>query len=78
VTNIRPSQDIAQRAMELQGAQQSRNTNVQPLSLTYLGGGSMGSLSVHIYALGLRSASGVDEFLPVALTVVGGKVLRAQ
>ena len=78
VTNIRPTQDIAQRAMELQGAQQSRNTSVQPLSLTYLGGGSMGSISVHIYAVGLRSASGVDQFFPLALTISGGKVLRSE
>jgi hypothetical protein len=78
VTNIRPAQDIAQRAMELQGTAQSRNTGIQPLSLTYLGGGSMGGISVHIYAVGLRSASGVDQFFPLSLTVSGGKVRRSE
>jgi hypothetical protein len=78
VTNIRPAQDVTQRAMELQGAQQSRNTNIVPLSLTYLGSGSMGSVSVHLYAVGLRSSSGVDQFFPLALTVVSGKVIRSE
>jgi hypothetical protein len=78
VTNIRPTRDIAQRAIELQGAQQGRNTSIQPLSLTYLGGGSMGSISIHIYAVGLRSGSGVDQFFPLALTITGGKVLRSE
>ena len=78
ITNIRPAQDIAQRAMEAQGASQSRSTSIVPLSLTYLGGASAGPVSVHIYAVGLRSASGVDQFFPLALTVLGGKVIRSE
>jgi len=78
ITNIRPAQDIAQRAMEAQGASQSRSTNITPLSLTYLGGASAGPVSVHIYAVGLRSSSGVDQFFPLALTVLGGKVIRSE
>ncbi len=78
LTNIRPTRDIAQRALELQGSAQSRNTNITPLSLTYLGGGSMGGFSIHIYAVGLRSGSGVDQFFPLALTVARGKVIRSE
>jgi len=78
ITNIRPTQDIAQRAMEVQGATQSKSTSITPLSLTYLGGASAGPVSVHIYAVGLRSASGVDQFFPLALTVLGGKVIRSE
>jgi hypothetical protein len=78
VTDIRPAQGIAQRAMEFQGAEQRRSTAIQPLSLTYLGGGSMGSVSVHLYAVGLRNSSGVDQFFPLALTVLNGKVVRSE
>jgi len=33
---------------------------------------------VHIYAVGLRTAQGVDQFFPLALTVSGGKVVRSE
>jgi len=76
---IRPNQSIAQRAAELQGADTSRTTaSIQPLSLTYIGGAGVGSYSVHIYAVGLRTAQGVDQFFPLALTVSGGKVVRSE
>lgn len=79
MTSIRPQQGIAQRAAELQGAASSRSgQSIQPLSLTYLGGMSMGQVSVHIYAVGLRSTSGVDQFFPLALTIAGGKVIRSE
>src|SRR5213083_3788166 len=62
IVGIRPNQSIAQRAAELQGADTSRTTtSIQPLSLTYIGGASVGSYSVHIYAVGLRTAQGVDQ-----------------
>ena len=79
IVGIRPNQSIAQRASELQGAQTSRAaSSIQPLSLTYMGGATVGSYSVHIYAVGLRSASGADQFFPLALTVSGGKVVRSE
>jgi hypothetical protein len=79
ITAIRPNQSISQRAAELQGADTSRTTSsIQPLSLTYLGGATMGGYSVHIYAVGLRNAQGVDQFFPLALTVFGGKVIRSE
>ncbi len=79
IVGIRPNQSISQRAAELQGADTSRTTTtIQPLSLTYLGGASVGGYSVHIYAVGLRSSQGVDEFFPLALTVSGGRVIRSE
>ena len=79
IVGIRPNQSIVQRAAELQGASTSRtSSSIQPLSLTYIGGASVGAYSVHIYAVGLRSAQGVDQFFPLALTVQGGKVVRSE
>jgi hypothetical protein len=79
IVGIRPNQSIAQRAVELQGADTSRSSAaIQPLSLTYIGGATVGSYSVHIYAVGIRSASGTDQFFPLALTVSGGKVVRSE
>ena len=76
ITGIRPNQSISQRAAELQGAETSRSTgSIQPLSLTYLGGAGVGGYSVHIYAVGLRTAEGDDQFFPMALTVGGGGVV---
>jgi hypothetical protein len=79
IAGIRPNQSISQRAAELQGADTSRTTStIQPLSLTYIGGATVGSFSVHIYAVGLRNSQGVDQFFPLALTVSGGKVVRSE
>jgi len=79
IVGIRPNQSIAQRAAEIQNADTSRTTgDIQPLSLTYIGGASVGAYSVHIYAVGLRTAQGVDQFFPLALTVYGGKVRRSE
>ncbi|TMG60918.1 MAG: hypothetical protein E6H87_07655 [Chloroflexi bacterium] len=79
IVGIRPNQSIAQRASELQAADSSRTTaQIQPLSLTYIGGATVGVYSVHIYAVGIRNAQGVDQFFPLALTVYGGKVQRSE
>ena len=79
MVGIRPNQSVAQRAAELQGADSSRTTtSIQPLSLTYIGGATVGAYSVHIYAVDLRNSQGVDQFFPLALTVSGGKVVRSE
>jgi hypothetical protein len=79
MVGIRPNQSIAQRAAELQAADTSRTTaSIQPLSLTYIGGATVGSYSLNIYAVGLRNAQGVDQFFPLALTVSGGTVIRSE
>jgi hypothetical protein len=79
IVGIRPNQSIAQRAADLQGADTSRATQqITPLSLTYLGGGSVGAYSVHIYAVDYRNGQGVTQFFPLALPVNGGKVVRRE
>jgi hypothetical protein len=73
ISGIRPNQSISQRA------ETSRSTgSIQPLSLTYLGGAGAGGYSVHIYAVGLRTAEGDDQFFPMALTIAGGRVVRSE
>src|SRR5205809_3036291 len=55
IVGISPNQSIAQRAVELQGADISRTTtSIQPLSLIYIGGETLGSYSLLIYTLALR------------------------
>ncbi|HEY7623696.1 MAG TPA: hypothetical protein VIA63_01580 [Candidatus Limnocylindria bacterium] len=79
IVGIRPNQSIAQRAAELQGAESSRSqSSIQPISLTYIGGASVGGYGVHIYAVDLRNGQGVDQFFPLALTVYQGKVIRSE
>ena len=79
IVGIRPNQSIAQRAQELQGAESSRTqAAIQPISLTYIGGASVGGYGVHIYAVDLRNSQGVDQFFPLALTVYQGKVVRSE
>src|SRR6267143_7301569 len=79
IVGIRPNQSIAQRASELQAADNSRTTTqIQPLSLTYIGGATVGAYSLNIYAVGLRNSQGVDQFFPLALTVSGGTVIRSE
>ena len=71
---MRPEQDVVSRAMSEQSAQQS-SQNVKAVSLTYLGGQSQGGLSVHIYAVEVRSTNGQEQLFPLALTLTGGRVI---
>lgn len=77
LSQLRPARDVISRALEQQNASQ-QTTEVKPLSLTYLGGGSSGRISVHIYAVEIQAGSGQYQFFPLALTVVGGKVVRVE
>src|SRR6266508_1220662 len=77
LSQLRPARDVISRALEQQNASQ-QSTEVKPLSLTYLGGGSSGRISVHIYAVEIQAGSGQYQFFPLALTVVGGKVVRVE
>ncbi len=74
---LRPQQDIVSQAMAQQAAQQSRQ-QAKPLSLTYLGGGSQGRLSVQIYAVEVRANDGSQQLFPLALTLLGGKVVETR
>jgi hypothetical protein len=78
LTGLRPARDVVSRAMELKASEAGRG-QIVPVSLTYLGGGSEGPMSVHIYAVEIRSRDGNQRlFSPYALTLVGGKVVRIK
>jgi hypothetical protein len=66
-----------QRALQQQSASQQA-TDAKPLSLTYLGSGSTGRISVHIYAVEIQAGGGQYQFFPLALTIVGGQVVRVD
>ena len=74
---LRPQQDVVSQALAAQSAQQS-NSSAKPLSLTYLGGASAGRLSVQIYAIEVRATDGSQQLFPLALTLVGGKVVQTR
>jgi hypothetical protein len=74
---LSPKTDVVNRALQFRGAEEAQGA-VTPLSLTYLGGRTAGSLSVHIYALELRSNDGRRQFFPLALTLLEGKVIRRE
>ncbi len=73
---LRPSQDVASRASQFQSAA-SAHGSVTPLSLTFIGGGSLGRLEVDIYAVEFR-ANNQTQFWPIALILADGKVLERR
>lgn len=75
--NLQPSRDIASRAQSVQTSQDVK-TQWQPTTLTYLGGASLGRVSVHMYAIGVRDNEGVERIIPLALTLVDRKVVRFE
>lgn len=77
LNRLRPQQDVVSQALSEQAAQQSR-PQAKPLSLTYLGGGSHGSFSVQIYAVEVRGEDGSQRLFPLALTLIGGKVVGTR
>jgi hypothetical protein len=74
---LRPQQDVVSQALAAQAAQQSQQ-QAKPLSLTYLGGASNGTFSVHIYAVEVRGNDGAQQLFPLALTLLGGKVIETR
>jgi hypothetical protein len=77
LSRLRPASDVVSRALEQQNASQ-QTADVKPLSVTYLGGSSSGRISVHIYAVEIQAGGGAYQFFPLALTIVGGKVVRVE
>jgi hypothetical protein len=77
LNQLRPQQDVVSQALAAQSAQ-SQQQQARPLSLTYLGGGSAGRLSVQIYTVELRAADGTQQLFPLALTLLGGKVIQTR
>ena len=72
---VTESKDVAQKAARLLGAAQQQQVN--PLSLTFLGGATEGRISVDIYAVEMRVGANT-VFWPFALTLVGGKVVLVE
>lgn len=77
LAQLQPARDVVSRALQQQSVSQ-QSTSAKPLSVTYLGGSSSGRISVHIYAVELQATGGQYQFFPLALTVVGGKVVRVE
>ena len=74
---LRPEQDVVSKALAQQSAQQS-TSQAKPLSLTYLGGLSQGNFSVQIYAVEVRANDGSQQLFPLALTLLGGRVVGTR
>ncbi len=74
---LSPKTDVVSRAMQFAQAQEAAG-QITPISLTYLGGRAAGALSVHVYAIEIRAATGQRQFFPLALTLVEGKVVRRE
>jgi len=77
LAQLQPASDVVSRALQQQSVSQ-QTTSAKPLSVTYLGGSSSGRISVHLYAVELQATGGQYQFFPLALTVVGGKVVRVE
>lgn len=77
LAQLQPARDVVSRALQQQTVSQ-QSTSAKPLSVTYLGGSSSGRISVHIYAVELQATGGQYQFFPLALTIVGGKVVRVE
>lgn len=77
LATLTPKGDVVSRAMQYLQSDESQG-QWTPLSLTYMGGVTKGGLQVHMYAIELRSASGREQFIPLALTLANGKVIRRE
>ncbi|CAN5136948.1 hypothetical protein BH18CHL2_BH18CHL2_07220 [soil metagenome] len=74
---LTPKADLVSRAMQFKESQEAQG-QWRAISLTYLGGKASGPLGVHMYAIELRSAQGREQFIPLALTIANGKVIRRE
>lgn len=74
---LTPRTGVVHRAMQFAQAEVAVG-QISVISLTYLGGRNMGALSVHSYALEMRSTDGVRQFFSLVLTLVEGKVIRRE
>lgn len=74
---LTPRNDVVNRAIQFAQAEVAQG-QISVMSLTYLGGRNTGALSVHTYAVELRSSDGQRHFFPLALTLIEGKVIRTE
>jgi hypothetical protein len=77
LTRLGPSRDVVSRALQQQNVSQQPQ-DVKPLTVTFLGGGSSGRVSVQIYAVEVQAGAGQYQFLPFSLTMIGGRVVRVE
>lgn len=77
LTALSPRGGIAARAMQHLDSAESQG-QWRPVSLTYLGGRSAGGMNVQVYAIEISSTRGREQFVPFALTLIGGKVVRRE
>lgn len=75
--SLLPKTDVVSRALQF-AQSESAAGQIQPISLTYLGGHTSGSLAVHMYAIEVRADNGQRQFFPLALTLSGGRVIRRE
>jgi hypothetical protein len=74
---LTPSRDVVSRAMQYKQMEELRG-QLQPVSLTYLGGRGTHTNGVHIYAVELREPGRGERFFPLVLTLRDGKVVRQE
>lgn len=72
---LTPQADVVSRALQFKLSEEAQG-QWRPISLTYLGGKAGQGMAVHVYAIELRSANGREQFIPLALTIANGKVIR--
>jgi hypothetical protein len=77
LSRLGPSRDVVSRALQQQNVSQQPQ-DMKPLTVTYLGGGSTGRVSVQIYAVEVQASGGQYQFLPFSLTIIGGRVQRVE
>lgn len=75
LASVTPGRGVIQRALESQTTTTTPSA-FRPVSLTYIGGRSVGPYTINAYAIELRPARGADRFFPLVLTLVEGKVIR--
>lgn len=77
VHELRLPTSVAARANDYKQALGNPGTG-RTETLTYLGGGSQGPVSVHSYIVTFVTAEGERRLIPFALSIAGGKVVHIE
>jgi len=76
LASVTPGRDLVQRAVRLQA--EGAPASFKTVSLTFVGGRTIGPLTFQAYAVEIRPTSGPDRFFPLMLTLFNGKVVRSE
>ncbi len=76
LASVTPGRDVVARAMRLQTA--GKPAPFKTVSLSFVGGRTIGPITFQAYAVEVRPTSGPDRFFPLMLTLVNGKVVRSD